>query len=345
MAALGSRRSCLKRRCGRRSRQVEFDGKRYERYLERRNGEVVFDGDLSQDPELADLFAFLLESNEARRAVRRGDELRELIMRPIDTDEIEADISTLEAEKRDLDDRLERLEQLDSELQGSSRRNGNSRTRSKRRPRKSPTSRTNSRRSISMSGEPRPESGDRIGVRRPPDGADGTRVYRIRSRDRTGEPRRTRAERDEAEGELEAFDDDDHESPDRLEGRIQELRARKRSLDTTVSELQSVIRFSENGSQTTGSSWISGTTSRGGGRRRHHGTAPRGRRRRLLDVARRSVATGSSRRSSDCDRPPGPTRGTKRVAGTDRRPLLASEGASRANAATRRDRNAAVGDR
>jgi len=119
MAALGSRRSSLKGDADAGRAELEFDGKRYERYLERRNGEVVFDGDpYLEDPELADLFAFLLESNEARRAVRRGDELRELIMRPIDTDEIEADISTLEAEKRDLDDRLERLEQLDSELPG-----------------------------------------------------------------------------------------------------------------------------------------------------------------------------------------------------------------------------------
>ncbi|ELY73830.1 kinetochore-Ndc80 subunit SPC25, partial [Natrinema pellirubrum DSM 15624] len=52
------------------------------------------------------------------------------------------------------------------------------------------------------------------------------------------------AERDDLTAELEAFDDDP-ESPDRLEGRVQELRDRKRSLDTTVSELQSVIRFNE----------------------------------------------------------------------------------------------------
>ena len=48
------------------------------------------DGQRRDDPELADLFAFLLESNEARQAVARGDDLRETIMRPIDTDEIES---------------------------------------------------------------------------------------------------------------------------------------------------------------------------------------------------------------------------------------------------------------
>jgi predicted RNase H-like nuclease (RuvC/YqgF family) len=70
------------------------------------------------DPEGADLFAFLLENNEARQAVARGDDLREVIMRPVDTDAIQAEISQLEAEKRDLDDQLDRLDSLDNRLPG-----------------------------------------------------------------------------------------------------------------------------------------------------------------------------------------------------------------------------------
>ncbi|ELY73431.1 kinetochore-Ndc80 subunit SPC25, partial [Natrinema pellirubrum DSM 15624] len=117
MAALGSRRSSLKGDADDGRVELTFDDERYMRSLTRRNGEVVFDGDPYLDePELADLFAFLLESNEARRAVRSGDDLREIIMRPIDTDEIEAEIDRLEAEKRDLDGRLEELAQLDNEL-------------------------------------------------------------------------------------------------------------------------------------------------------------------------------------------------------------------------------------
>ena len=247
MAALGSRRSSLKGDADAGRAELEFDGKRYERYLERRNGEVVFDCDpYLEDPELADLFAFLLESNEARRAVRRGDELRELIMRPIDTDEIEADISTLEAEKRDLDDRLERLEQLDSELPGLE---------SKKRELEN---------EIETTTEEIADLEDELEAFDLDVEASRDRKAEIESAFADLQTARTELEsieydletereshaelereRDELEGELEAFDDDDHESPDRLEGRIQELRARKRSLDTTVSELQSVIRFNE----------------------------------------------------------------------------------------------------
>ncbi|QIO24428.1 hypothetical protein [Haloarcula sp. JP-L23] len=50
---------------------------------------VAFDGDgYLDDPEVADLFAFLLETNEARQSVARADELRETIVRPVDIDEI-----------------------------------------------------------------------------------------------------------------------------------------------------------------------------------------------------------------------------------------------------------------
>jgi DNA repair exonuclease SbcCD ATPase subunit len=65
-----------------------------------------------ENAELADLFAFLLETNEARRAVARGDDLRELIMRPVDTDALQAEIEELEAEKRELDEEFDELDRL-----------------------------------------------------------------------------------------------------------------------------------------------------------------------------------------------------------------------------------------
>jgi chromosome segregation ATPase len=89
----------------------------YTRTLAREHGTVVMGGEpYLDDPEGADLFAFLLENNEARRAVARGDDLRKVIMRPVDTDVIQAEISQLETEKRDLDNQLDRLEALDDRL-------------------------------------------------------------------------------------------------------------------------------------------------------------------------------------------------------------------------------------
>ncbi|PSQ54246.1 chromosome segregation protein SMC, partial [Halobacteriales archaeon SW_12_67_38] len=117
MATLGSEHVSLKGDADHGEVSLTLDGETYTRTLERRNGTVVFDGDpYLEDTEAAELFAFLLESNEARQAVARDDDLREVIMRPVDTAAIQAEIEQLEAEKRDLDDELDRLESLDSRL-------------------------------------------------------------------------------------------------------------------------------------------------------------------------------------------------------------------------------------
>jgi len=73
----------------------------YTRRFTRHNGTIVSDGDpYLDDPTLAELFAFLLEQNDARQAVARGDDLREIIMRPVDTARIESQISKLESKKK-----------------------------------------------------------------------------------------------------------------------------------------------------------------------------------------------------------------------------------------------------
>ena len=76
-------------------------------------GEAYLDPD---DVELGELFAFLLRENEARRAIVRGGDLREVIMRPVDTGAIEAEIERLESEKRRLDRELDRLDGLEADL-------------------------------------------------------------------------------------------------------------------------------------------------------------------------------------------------------------------------------------
>ncbi|ELY83961.1 archaea-specific SMC-related protein [Natrinema gari] len=246
MAALGSRRSSLKGDADAGRVELAFDDEQYTRFLERRDGDVVFDGEpYLDDPELADLFAFLLESNEARRAVRRGADLRDLIMQPIDTDEIEAEINTLEAEKRDLDERLEQLAQLDSELPALEADRATLEDEIE----------TTSERIDDLEADLDAFDLDIEASRERKDEIESafadlqdarTELESIEydletERESYAELER---ERDELEAELEAFDDKE-ESSDRLEGRVQELRNRKRSLDTTVSELQSVIRFNE----------------------------------------------------------------------------------------------------
>jgi len=117
MAGLGSDTASLKGDADEGRVELSIGDETYERTLTRSGGSVVFGGDpYLDDVELAELFAFLLESNEARRAVARGDDLRDLIMRPVDTDEIQVEIRRLETEKREIDDRLESLDDLANKL-------------------------------------------------------------------------------------------------------------------------------------------------------------------------------------------------------------------------------------
>jgi peptidoglycan hydrolase CwlO-like protein len=97
--------------------ELELDGETHVRTLQRRNGDVVTDGTpYSDDPEAASLFAFLLQSNEERQAVTPGADLRDLIMRPVNTEAIRSEIASLEAEKSEINDELERLDALASDL-------------------------------------------------------------------------------------------------------------------------------------------------------------------------------------------------------------------------------------
>lgn len=98
---------------------LSFDGEQYERTLTRQGGRVIGRGDSPvDDPELATLFAFLLESNEARQAVARREDLREIIMRPVDTGTIRREIREAENRKREIDTRLDELDALAAKLPG-----------------------------------------------------------------------------------------------------------------------------------------------------------------------------------------------------------------------------------
>ncbi|ELY93016.1 Kinetochore-Ndc80 complex subunit Spc25 [Natrialba chahannaoensis JCM 10990] len=119
MAALGGKSASLKADAEEGYAELELDGKTYTRTLTRSGNTVVTDGDpYLDDPKLADLYAFLLESNPARRAVTMEDDLREIILRPVDTNQIEREISRLTDEKNELSSELDRLESLKNDLPG-----------------------------------------------------------------------------------------------------------------------------------------------------------------------------------------------------------------------------------
>ena len=118
MAACGSDQVSLKGDAEEGQIVLTFGEETYTRQLNRRgDGSIMFDGEpYLEDTTVADLFAFLLESNEARRAVVQNTDLRDLIMRPIDTESIQAEIDQLEADRRNLDAEIDELDSLNDRL-------------------------------------------------------------------------------------------------------------------------------------------------------------------------------------------------------------------------------------
>ena len=117
MGALGSDAAALKADADSGRVELRMGDERYTRTFERRNGAVVTGGDpYLDDASLADRFAFLLESNAARRAVRTDANLREVLMGPVDTAEIEREIERVRRERREVDERLDELDEVDRRL-------------------------------------------------------------------------------------------------------------------------------------------------------------------------------------------------------------------------------------
>ncbi|VTT85792.1 DNA double-strand break repair Rad50 ATPase [Halorubrum sp. DM2] len=246
MAGLGSRQSSLKGDAEEGTVTITLDDETYTRTLQRRGDSVAFGGDpYLDDPELADLFAFLLEDNEARRAVARGDDLREIIMRPIDTDAIDAEIRECQRERDELASEIETLDSLERDL----------------------TDLEADRREKVEELEAAQEELE--SVREELDDLDaGVEESRTRKQEMEEAFQRVRdarsalddlqfdleterstlaelkSEREELRETVEEAEEPD-ENLDRLAGRIDELRRRKRSLDDDVSELGSVIGFNE----------------------------------------------------------------------------------------------------
>lgn len=246
MAGLGSRQSSLKGDAEEGDVTLELGDETYTRTLQRRGDSVAFDGDpYLDDPELADLFAFLLEDNEARRAVARGDDLREIIMRPIDTDAIDAEIRECKRERDDLEEEIETLDDLERDL---------------------PDLEADRREKLE---ELEAAQDDLESVREELDDLDaGVEESRTRKEELEEAFQRVRdarsalddlefdleterstlaelqAEREDLRETVEEAEEPD-ENADRLAGRIDELRRRKRSLDDDISELGSVIGFNE----------------------------------------------------------------------------------------------------
>jgi DNA repair exonuclease SbcCD ATPase subunit len=245
MGALGSDDAPLKADADAGEVSLEVGDTVYTRRLSRENGMVVTAGEpYLEDSELADLFAFLLESNDAREAIRRGDDLRDIIMRPVDTDAIRAEIEELQNERRTLEERLDELESLKSDLPDLEARRQDltdqiKEKRSALEEKEADIDAANTDLEESKAKKEEFQSKlDELQETR----SDLERVrFRIESQEESLEALRNELDDIEATNMAAVPQEEQAE----IEAEIDQLRSRQQRLNSVVSELQSIVQFNE----------------------------------------------------------------------------------------------------
>ncbi|WP_416841721.1 archaea-specific SMC-related protein [Haloferax sp. DFSO52] len=240
MTALGSDRASLKADADEGEVTLSVGDETFTRVLRRKGSSTVASGDpYLSDPELADLFAFLLESNEARRAVERGDDLRELIMRPVDTTAIEAQITQLEAERRQIDSQLKEEDALERSIGNLEQREAEL------------DNKIDEARERLEALEAEIESAERT------DNGENEALDRLNELRSTLENVRFRLETerqslealrdDEADirESLDELPDETADSPSELESKLSDRRERVRELESQMNEIQNIVRVNE----------------------------------------------------------------------------------------------------
>jgi DNA repair exonuclease SbcCD ATPase subunit len=246
-AGLGSDEASIKADAESAVVELSVGDETYTRTLDRgTRGTVASGTPYLEDATVAELFAFLLESNEARRAVVTGSDLRELIMRPVDTAEIEAEIDRLVDRRESLRAKLESIEDEKERLPELERK------------RMRIESQIEEKRAELESVEAEIESTDvSVEQQRGEQSALEDRLEELRQRRSELEDvryeleteRESRAalvdEREELEARRAELPEDPLEDADELFEKIRRRRERKQRLETELNELQNVIEFNE----------------------------------------------------------------------------------------------------
>lgn len=247
MAALGSDEVSLKGDKDRGRARLDLGEETYEQELVRENTTVRFSGDpYVSDASKAELFAFLMEDNPARQAVRADADLRDIIMDPIDYDEIQREITELERERKSVDQQIEsleaekerlpeleterhevesRLEEIEAEL----------------------TAKRDELESLNASVEDTKQRKDELDAKMEELQSARADLEDVTFQLDTAE-QRVEANRDELEDLTEALDSLPETSAERvseLEAEIRRLREHKRSVESTINQIQQIVQFNE----------------------------------------------------------------------------------------------------
>jgi DNA repair exonuclease SbcCD ATPase subunit len=247
MAALGSDWTAIKGDAKQGRVSLTLGEQTCERQLTRAEDGIVSSGDgLLADPELAELFAFLLEDNEARQAVARGDDLRDIIMRPVDTSELRREIHEAEERKAEIDAELDDIAALKQRLPDlEQRRESTAAEIAEIREELAGVEERIDERDLTV--DLTQSNTDVLETRLDELRATREELRRVRA-DITSEQESLSALRDERgrlAAELAGLPDAPEDRLDVLESRLAARRERKRELSTYTSRLQTIIGFNE----------------------------------------------------------------------------------------------------
>lgn len=247
MAAMGSDQATLKSDADEGMVELELDGELYHRSLSRAGNTIQFAGEgYLDDPAVADLFAFLLETNEARQSVARGDDLRELIMRPVDIEAIKTEIHRLEEQKSELNDEMTSIESRkrklpDLEQQRNSLREQIEHKRADLTELEGDID--DSSRDIEQSRKEQTQLKKKLDeLRSTRSDLESVRRKIENQQDSIASLRRERADLKDDLEDLPEAPMADHQQ---LEDQIDRLRSRRQTLNTEISELQSLIQYNK----------------------------------------------------------------------------------------------------
>ena len=246
-AAMGSDQATLKGDAEDGEVRLEIGDETYTRTFSRSGQTVTTGGDpYLADAQVADLFAFLFGGNEARRAVVGGEDLREIIMRPIDTEALQAEIERLKRERERVDDEIGALDDLAEELPALERRRERLTDQVAEKREELETARA-AVEDLDVDPEDRRERQAELDERTSDLNERRSDLEDVRFRIEAEEESLSslRSEREELEAELDDLPELPAGELNEVESELSRLRDRKRSLESTINRLHGIVEFNE----------------------------------------------------------------------------------------------------
>jgi DNA repair exonuclease SbcCD ATPase subunit len=248
MAALGSDEVAVKGNADEGLVEMTIGDRTFTRRLYREDGRTRTEGDpYLADATLANLFVFLLETNDARQAVAMGEDLREIIMEPVDTSEIEAEIRRYQSQREEVEAELAELRQLQQQLPGLERESAELGDEIETKRDELATVEADIEQVDEDVDEKRGEKRE-LDARLEDLNDVRSELESVRRELDTQESslEALHEERAELESEYEDYEDVPDDRLDAIEANVERLRNEKENMTSSLDELQSVIEFNEN---------------------------------------------------------------------------------------------------